>query len=282
MLTKPSRDASSSPASREPPVPSLNRGFSAPIKLVANLIAPTICVSSPRTTAIRSTAGRRCRRWRCALLVDNVAALRTGGAARAGRRPARCARRDPRRRDARARLRRARAHAAERGRHRARDRPRRRSRRHLRGARRVARGDRRASRAARCSTTIAGCSKTRTLPARTPRAPDGARCSNACLDLLAATRRARRDRARGAPIPGRRQHDRPHGGAGDALAAATCRSARPRSTISTRAMRDDPLIIDKWFSLQAIIPEPGDARPREGAHRASGLLVRQSRTACAR
>ena len=34
-----------------------------------------------------------------------------------------------------------------------------------------------------------------------------------------------------------------------------CRSARPRSTISTGAIAGDPLIIDKWLSLQAAIPE---------------------------
>ncbi len=36
----------------------------------------------------------------------------------------------------------------------------------------------------------------------------------------------------------------------------TCRSARPRSTISIERYRDDPLIIDKWFALQAMTPEP--------------------------
>ena len=45
------------------PVMSLNRGFSAPVKLTANL-ATAISPSSPRMTAIPSTAGRRCRRWR--------------------------------------------------------------------------------------------------------------------------------------------------------------------------------------------------------------------------
>ena len=40
--------------------------------------APTICGCWRRTTAIRSTAGRRCRRSRRALLVGNVARLRAG------------------------------------------------------------------------------------------------------------------------------------------------------------------------------------------------------------
>ncbi len=42
--------------------------------------------------------------------------------------------------------------------------------------------------------------------------------------------------------------------------------------------RDDPLIIDKWFALQAMTPDPGDARPRSRAHRASGLLDDQSQS----
>ena len=31
--------------------------------------------------------------------------------------------------------------------------------------------------------------------------------------------------------------------------------------------RDDPLIIDKWFALQAMTPRAGDARPRPRADR---------------
>ena len=49
---------------RRAPVPSLNRGFSAPIRL-GSPIEPTTCASSPPTTTIRSIAGRPCRRWRC-------------------------------------------------------------------------------------------------------------------------------------------------------------------------------------------------------------------------
>ena len=65
----------------EPPVPSLNRGFSAPIKLVANLSADDLRVLAARDTdpfnrwqAVQTLATR--------LLVDNVAALRAGGTAR--------------------------------------------------------------------------------------------------------------------------------------------------------------------------------------------------------
>ena len=45
-----------------------------------------------------------------------------------------------------------------------------------------------------------------------------------------------------------------------------------------RRYRDDPLIIDKWFALQATMPGAGDARPRSRAHRASGLLDDQSQS----
>ena len=76
----------------------------------------------------------------------------------------------------------------------------------------------------------------------------------------------------------RRQHDRPHGGARARCRCDTCPSAQPRSTISTPAMRDDPLIIDKWLSLQAAVPGAGDARPGQGAHRASGFFLRQSQS----
>jgi len=64
----------------EAPVPSLNRGFSAPIKLVANLTADDLrflaardCDPFNRWQAVQTLATR--------LLVDNVAALRAGGAA---------------------------------------------------------------------------------------------------------------------------------------------------------------------------------------------------------
>jgi aminopeptidase N len=65
----------------EAPVPSLNRGFSAPIRLVANLVADDLRFLAAhdndpfnRWQAVQMLATR--------LLVDNVAALRAGGAAR--------------------------------------------------------------------------------------------------------------------------------------------------------------------------------------------------------
>ena len=62
----------------ERPVLSINRGFSAPVKLDRQSHAPTTCGCWRRATAIRSTAGRRCRRSRRRLLVGNVARLRAG------------------------------------------------------------------------------------------------------------------------------------------------------------------------------------------------------------
>src|SRR5207244_12096985 len=65
----------------EPPVPSLNRGFSAPIKLIANLAADDLRFLAARDSdpfnrwqAVQTLATR--------LLTDNVAALRSGGTAR--------------------------------------------------------------------------------------------------------------------------------------------------------------------------------------------------------
>ena len=57
---------------------SLNRGFSAPIKLTVERQRARICNSSRRATPIRSIAGRRCRSLANALLIGNVAAIRAG------------------------------------------------------------------------------------------------------------------------------------------------------------------------------------------------------------
>ena len=86
----------------------------------------------------------------------------------------------------------------------------------------------------------------------------------------------RRDRARRAAIRERRQHDRPHGRA--RRRSRSCDVPERAAALDDfyRRYADDPLIIDKWLSLQAAIPEAGDARPRQGADRASGVLVRQS------
>ena len=77
-------------------------------------------------------------------------------------------------------------------------------------------------------------------------------------------------------VSGRRQHDRPPGRARDAVAARRAGARAARWTISTPAIADDPLIVDKWLVAAGGHPGAGDARARPGAHRASGLLVRQS------
>ena len=181
---------------------------------------------------------------------------------------------------ARARLRGADADAAGRGRHRARDRPRRRSRRHLRGARRVARRDRRASRAARCSTTIAGFRR------RGPYRPDRRerRPARAAQHLPRSPGRdpaARRDLARGAPIPGGRQHDRPHGGAGDAVVPRRARTrGRARRFLRPLSRRS----ADHRQVVRVAGDDSGARDARPGARRSP--RIRRSRSpipiACAR
>ena len=135
---------------------------------------PTNSGSSPRTTPIRSIAGRRCSRSRNALLADNVAAIGAGRAPRedAGLIAALAAVLADR--IARAGLRGADAHAAGRGRHRARHRPRRRSRRHLCGALRAARRASGHGSGRRCARPIGGW-RTTGPTAPTPRARDAAR-----------------------------------------------------------------------------------------------------------
>ena len=179
----------------ERPVPSLNRGFSAPIKLTLPIAADDLRFlaahdSDPfnRWQAVQTLAmalaHRQCR----------GAARRRAGAR--GRRPDGRARRDPRRRQARTRLHRADAGAAERSRHCARDRPRRRSRRDLRRAAQAARGDRRAARRG-AGRHLCADDHARALSARTPQSAGRRALKNVCLDLLAATEtRATRSRAR--------------------------------------------------------------------------------------
>ena len=69
-------------------------------------------------------------------------------------------------------------------------------------------------------------------------------------------RQTRCDRARLRAIPGRRQHDRSHGCARHLVAARCAARATRLCRISTIGTRSDPLIIDKWLTLQAMIPEP--------------------------
>ena len=148
--------------------------------------ARTICGCWRRTTAIRSTAGRRCRRWRA----------RSWSATWRGCAPARTRRLDEglldalaailADHDARAGLHRRGAQPAERSRHRPRDRPRRRSRCDLPRPRGAARADRAASQR-RADRDLSKAWPTAAPTARTRRAPAAALLKNVCLDLLAAT-----------------------------------------------------------------------------------------------
>ncbi len=199
----------------EAPVPSLNRGFSAPIKLTANLSADDLRFLAARDRdpfnrwqAVQTLATR--------LLVDNVAALRARRRGARGSRPARGVLGDPGRRRARAGLRGAGADLAGRGRHCARDRPRRRPRRGVRGARGVARGARPAPHR-RPVRSLPPALGGRPLPARRGERR-AARAAQHLPRSPGGDPAPRRDLARRAAVSGRRQHDRPAGGAGHALA----------------------------------------------------------------
>ena len=100
----------------------------------------------------------------------------------------------------------------------------------------------------------------RPLAGRGPYSPDAASAGrralqNVGLDLLAAAGAPRRSRSRRAQFQQADNMTDRHGGAGDAV-PMPCRHGRPRSTTSTGATRDDPLVLDKWLALQAAFPEP--------------------------
>ena len=77
-------------------------------------------------------------------------------------------------------------------------------------------------------------------------------CKNVALGYLAASGAGDGADARLRAVRGRRQHDRPAGRARPRWPMATAISASPRSTSSTIAIRDNPLVLDKWFSTQAL------------------------------
>ncbi len=234
------------------PVPSLNRGFSAPIKLVANLTADDLRFLAARDSdpfnrwqAVQTLATR--------LLVDNVAALRAGGMVRKdlGLLDALAAivadgSLDP---DFMALVLTPPGEADI--------------------AREIGRDvdpdaifSARAALRAAIGEHLAGAlfDHYRRLSEAGPYRPDPASAArrtlrNTCLDLLVATRRP------DAVSLAARQYqvadnmtDRTA-----ALAALSLRDVPERAAALDdfyARYRDDPLIIDKWFSLQAIIPEP--------------------------
>ena len=96
-------------------------------------------------------------------------------------------------------------------------------------------------------------------PYRTDGAVDRPARAAQCLPRLSRRRR----RARRAPALAKAQfdaaaqHDRRAGGARRARRYRLPRARRRRSTRSTSAGEDDPLVIDKWFALQARSSLPG-------------------------
>ena len=131
----------------------------------------------------------------------------------------------------------------------------------------------------RCAKPTGACTTT----GRTARMPPSAgrrALKNACLDLLAAAGSSAIALA-ARQYHGGRQHDRPHGGARDALAAR-------RAGAPGRDRRFLPALFGRSADHRQMVraagrdPRSRDARSRARAHRASGLLARQSRTACAR
>ncbi len=217
----------------ERPVLSINRGFSAPIKLVSDLDADDLdFLAAHDTDAIQSLAG-------AADDLDAAADRQCGSAARrkiaAHRRQAdRGAGRHSRGCDAGAGLRRARAGSAGRRRYRARDRPRHRSGCDLPRARCFTRKRRRQT-WARAGRDLRPPGICRPLLARRGqrRTPRLAQCRTRSFG---GDRQARGHRARRTAIRGQRQHDRPHGGAGD-LVAARMRRTRARACRFLCALR---------------------------------------------
>ena len=116
----------------------------------------------------------------------------------------------------------------------------------------------------RCSITTAGCPKAG-LTGPTPPAPAGARCATPASIFW--WRHGRPD----AIALAARQYD-PADNMTDRMAALAtlshCDVPERAAALDDFYARyaDDPLIIDKWLSLQAADSRAGDARPRQGAH----------------
>ncbi len=233
------------------PVASLNRGFSAPVKLTANLTADDL-------RFLAAHDGDPFNRWQAlqtlasTLLIDNVKALRAGKPMRQDRGLVEALGAILADAAARAGLRRAGARGAVGSRHRPRARPRRRPGRDLHGARALARGDRDAARpaSARHLSPPVG---------RRPYSPDAASAGrrslkNVALDLLAAS-------GGSAAIALAARQYQAADNMTDRMAALATLSLHPvrerQAAIDDfyRRYQSDPLVIDKWFALQAAIPE---------------------------
>ena len=256
----------------ERPIPSINRGFSAPIKLSLPIEAGDLRFlaahdSDPfnRWQAVQTLA--------MSLLTSNVAALRNGATVRdddglmaalgailvndkleSG-------------------FHRVQSRAAGRCRHRPRDRPRCRSRCDLCRAAEAARRHRHAARRRAVEHLRADEHRRSLQPRRQERR--AARAQKCLPRSFSGDARQRRDRARARPIFQRRQYDRPHGGAGDASAARPARTRR-------RARRFLPALCRRSADHRQMAgatgdhPGAGDARPRARFDRPSRLLHGQS------
>ena len=114
----------------------------------------------------------------------------------------------------------------------------------------LARGDRHARCRTSCSrrTGSDGVGGRRSVAAR-PRACGG--CARSRSALIAGGRRGAGGRACQGAVRRGRQHDRPPGRARRARVARRRRSAQAALDAFYERFHDDPLVIDKWFALQA-------------------------------
>ena len=140
----------------------------------------------------------------------------------------------------------------------------------------AARADRRLHLNAALTRRYRAPGRQRRPTARTRPAPAGARSRTSASTCSPPTRKPDAIALAATQYQRRRQHDRPHGGARHARRCTTCRSARPRSTTSTSATATIRSSSTNGSRCRRSMPEPGDARPRARAHRAPGLLARQS------
>ena len=255
------------------PALSFLRGFSAPVRVEDDLTEDDLVVLSRRDSD-------NFNRWQALQSLATRVLLRGVKAIRAGRPPERNAGlvaafgaliEDARARTARSGFRDARDDAAERGGHCARNRRGRRSGRDLcaRGRRCGARS---AARTATPSSNCTGSSPIRRRSAPTRPRPAGERCATAALALFVdgnvidGLALAHRPAARS------RQHDgTPRRARGDRPQARAPR-ANTRSTHSAGGTPMEPLILDKWFALQAQIPERETLERVRGADEPPRLL----------
>ena len=237
----------------ERPVMSLNRGFSAPVKLTANLrdgdlafLAAHDSDSFNRWQAVQTLA--------TALLIENVAAHRARRARARRRRAGRRAGGDPRRSRPRPRLRRPGHGAADRSRHRPRD-------RHATSIPTPS-----SPRAANCAPPSAAPSPARSTPPigrmtdTGPYSPDAASAGRRALKNLALDLSAAGDPDAGVARAAQQYRDADNMTDRMAALAVLSLHAAPERQAALddfyRRYEGDPLIIDKWFALQAVIPEP--------------------------